>query len=156
WSTMRATLIQLFKNPLFLSCLCGLLLVFAGLNRLPAWLNSTLGILADISTGMALLTLGAGLHFENILKMLLSVWKIVLVKLVIHPVVTILVFLAFGLSAQMIQVGALLGAMPVGVNTAIIAQEMGMDDEYCARGVAITTFCSMLSLPIWIHLLGLV
>ncbi|MDR3231686.1 MAG: AEC family transporter [Synergistaceae bacterium] len=156
WSTMRATVFQLFKNPLFLSCLFGLALVFAGLNRMPPWLDSTLDILADISTGMALLTLGAGLHFENSLKMFLSVWKIALVKLVVHPVVTILVFLAFGLSTQMIQVGVLLAAMPVGVNTAIIAQEMDMDDEYCARGIAITTFCAMLSLPVWIHLLGLV
>ncbi|MDR1874061.1 MAG: AEC family transporter [Synergistaceae bacterium] len=156
WETAGATLARLLKNPLFLSCLCGLSLTFAGLNHLPAWTNSTLGILADISTGMALLTLGAGLHFENVLRMILSVWKIVLFKLVVHPVVTGLVFFAFGLSTQMIQAGVLLSAMPVAVNSAILAQEMGMDNEYCARGIAITTLCSMLSLPIWINILGLV
>ncbi|MDR1048781.1 MAG: hypothetical protein LBL51_03410 [Synergistaceae bacterium] len=46
--------------------------------------------------------------------------------------------------------------MPVAVNTGIIAGEMGMDNEYCAQGIAITTLVSMLSLPLWIVLLGVV
>lgn len=156
WDSLKATGMQLLKNPLFMTCLVGLLLVFAGLNHLPEWLDETLGILAAVSTGMALLTLGANIHVENALKMLQSVWKIVFVKLLLHPVVTGLTFMAFGLSMEMIQAGVLLAAMPIAINTAIIAQEMGMDNEYCARGIAITTLCSILSIPLWIHVLGLV
>lgn len=156
WNSLKGTGIQLLKNPLFMTCLFGLLLVFCGLNRLPEWLEKTLDILANISTGLALLALGAGLHFEKILKALLPSWKIVFFKLVLHPIVTFLIFSAFGLSDTMIQAGTLLAAMPVAVNAAIIAQEMGMDAEGCANGIAVTTLCSMLSLPLWITLLGLV
>ncbi|MDR1375931.1 MAG: AEC family transporter [Synergistaceae bacterium] len=155
WKSIRATGLQLLKNPLFMTCFFGLILVFIGLNHLPTWANETLEILGDISTGLALLMLGAELHLENIFKMLLSVWKIVLFKLVVHPIVTYLVFTGLGLSGEMIQAGVLLAAMPVGVNTSIVAQAMGMDNEYCSRGVAITTLCSVLSLPLWIGLLGL-
>ena len=156
WGTLRATGMQLLKNPLFMACLLGLLMVFTGLNHLPKWIAETLSILADISTGLALLALGAGLHLENILKMILSVWKIVLFKLIVHPIVTFLIFSSLGLSTPMIQAGTLLAAMPVAVNTAIIAQEMGMDNEYCAKGIAVTTLLSLLSLPLWINILGLV
>ncbi|MDR1977580.1 MAG: AEC family transporter [Synergistaceae bacterium] len=155
WKSVRATGLQLLKNPLFMACFFGLLLVFAGVNHLPPWINETLKILAEISTGLALLMLGAELRLENIFKMLLSVWKIVFFKLVVHPVVTYLIFAALGLSREMIQAGVLLAAMPVGVNTSIVAQAMGMDNEYCSRGIAITTLCSILSLPFWIGLLGL-
>lgn len=153
--TLKATGIQLLKNPLFMACLGGLLLIFFGLNHPPKWVQETLSILADVSTGMALLALGASLRIENVLKMLQAVWKIVFVKLILHPVVTGLILFAFGLSREMIQAGILLAGMPVAVNTGIVAQEMGMDTEYCAMGIAITTLCSILSLPVWIYILGL-
>jgi predicted permease len=155
WKSIRATGLQLLRNPLFMTCFFGLLLVFARLNHLPAWLSETLKILAEISTGLALLMLGAELRLENIFKMLLSVWKIVFFKLVVHPIVTYLIFAVLGFSREMLQAAVLLAAMPVGVNTSIVAQAMGMDNEYCARGVAVTTLCSLLSLPLWIGLLGL-
>jgi predicted permease len=153
--SLKDTALQLLKNPLFITCLFALLLVFTGLTHLPEWSRETLDILADISTGLALLMLGAELHVENILKMMLSVWKIVLFKLVVHPIVTYFIFTGFGLSREMVQAGVLLAAMPVGVNTAIIAQAMDMDSEYCSRGIAVSTFCSIVSLPLWIGLLGL-
>ena len=155
WNSLKATTNQLLKNPLFMTCLIGLLLVSSGLNRLPDWLSATLGILADISTGLALLALGAGLHLENILRMVKSVWKVLLFKLVVHPIISLAIFASFGLSEEMLQAGVLLAAMPVAVNTGIIAQEMGMDTDYCARGIAVTTLFSVISLPLWIKLLGL-
>jgi predicted permease len=155
WKSIRGTGLRLLKNPLFMTCLFGLLLVFLGLNHLPAWISETLKILAEVSTGLALLMLGAELRLENIFKMLLSVWKIVFFKLVAHPIVTYIIFAALGFSQEMLQAGVLLAAMPVGVNTSIVAQAMGMDSEYCSRGVAVTTLCSLISLPFWIGLLGL-
>jgi predicted permease len=154
WKSLRATAVQLLKNPLFMACLAGMAMIFLGLNHLPGWMNATLGLLADISTGLALLLLGAGLHLENAAKMLRSVWKIVLFKLAVHPLVSWGISLAFGLSAEMTQANVLLAAMPVALNTAIFARETGMDSEYSAQGIAVTTLVSMLSLPLWIKILG--
>jgi predicted permease len=156
WKSAKNTCLQLLKNPLFITCFFGLLLVFAGVTHLFLWLDETLKILANISTGVAFLMLGAQLHLENILQKTLSVWKILLFKLALLPVVTYSIFAFCGLSEEMIQAGVLLAAMPVGVNTAIIAREMGMDSEYCAMGVAVTTLCSLFTLPLWIKLLGVV
>jgi predicted permease len=155
WKSLRLTAKQLLKNPLFVACLTGMSMVFLGLNHLPGWMNAALGLLADISTGLALLLLGAGLRLENTLKMLQSVWKIVFFKLTLHPLVSWGLSLAFGLSAEMTQANVLLAAMPVALNTAIFARETGMDGEYSAQGIAVTTLVSMLSLPIWIKILGI-
>ncbi|GHS93814.1 transporter [Synergistales bacterium] len=153
--TIKATCVQLLKNPLFITCFVGLFMVYLGINHLPKWLDATINILAEISTGLALIVLGAQIHLENIAKMIVSVWKIIFFKLLVIPIVTWVVYASFGIDKGYIQVGVLLAAMPVGVNTSIIASEMKMDAEYCARGVAFTTLISILSLPIWIKVLGI-
>jgi predicted permease len=79
----------------------------------------------------------------------------VLFKLAMHPFVSWGIFSAFGLSPEMIQAGVLLAAMPIAVNTAIFAKEAGMDSEYSAQSIAVTTLVSMLSLPLWIKILGI-
>ena len=154
--TLKLTALQLLKNPLFLSCVAALFLVFSGLHPLPKWMDSTLKIVADISTGLALLMLGAKIQLRNFLGATLAAWKMLLVKLVVHPIVYFLVLSAFGLPRIMVQVGTLLAAMPEAVNTAIIAREMGMDDEYCALGTTASVLLSMVTLPIWLHILGAV
>ena len=153
--TIRSTCKQLSKNPLFITCLLGLILVSTGLNRLPPFIGATLAILSDISTGLALIMLGAGIRLQNIFKTAASVWRVVLFKLVVHPAVTFAVFTCFGLPRDMIQAGVLLAGMPVAVNTAIVANEMGMNSAYCAMGIAVTTLFSMVTLPLIILLLGL-
>jgi len=158
WSTLKNTLIMLLKNPLFMACVFGLVCAAGGLNTdsLPVWMNATLRILADVSTGMALILIGAGITLNNIFNNIISVWKIALFKLVIFPVLTYIIFSWFGLPQYMLQAGVLLAAMPVAVNVAVVAQEMGMDMEYCAMSVTVTTFLSLFTLPFLIHLLGLV
>jgi predicted permease len=155
WKSLRATGAQLLKTPPFMACLLAVSLIFLGLNHPPEWMNAAIGLLADISAGLALLLLGAGLQLKNVLEMLKSVWKIVFFKLLVHPLVSWGIFWAFNLSAEMIQAGVLLAAMPVAVNTAIIAQETGMASDYSAQGITVTTLVSMLSLPLWIKILGI-
>ncbi|MDR1740603.1 MAG: AEC family transporter [Synergistaceae bacterium] len=154
WASLRATLFQLFfKTPPFMACLVGLTLAATGYS-MPNWLAATVRILADISTGMALISLGGRLKMRDMVHAL-SVWKIAAFKLVVHPVIAWLIFTLFRLPTEMVQAGVILSAMPVAVNTAIIAQEVGMDTDYCGMGIAVTTVLSTLSLPIWIRALGL-
>jgi len=158
WGTLKNTCVMLLKNPLFMACVLGLVCASAGLNTssLPVWMSATLSILADVSTGMALVLIGAGMSLNNIFKNIISVWKIALFKLVVFPAVTYVIFTGFGLSQDMIQAGVMLAAMPAAVNIAVVAQEMGMDGEHCGMSVTVTTFLSLFTLPVLIHLLGLV
>lgn len=154
--SLKKTGVQLLKNPLFMSCILALSLVFLELNRLPAWLDTTLKMLADIGTGLALLMLGAKIDLKDATRAFFTTWKLLLVKLVLHPLVTYAVLTLLGLSPILVRAGTLLAAMPEAVNTAIIAQEMGMDSDYCALGTTASVLLSMITLPLWLHLLGVI
>lgn len=147
---------RLLRNPLFMSCLLALLLVFMDLGRLPPWLDMTLKMLADIGTGLALLMLGGKMELRDARHAFLTTWKLQLFKLVVHPLVTYAVLALFGLSSDLVLAGTLLAAMPEAVNTTLIAQEMGMDSDYCALGTTVSVLLSMVTLPLWLHLLGAV
>ena len=152
--SLRRTGNRLLRNPLFLSCLLAVFLIFAKLDQLPPWLDMTLKMLADIGTGLALLMLGARIELQEAGRAFLTTWKLQLVKLIVHPTVTYVVLSLFGLSPILVQTGTLLAAMPEAVNTTIIAQEMGMDGDYCSLGTTASVLLSMLTLPLWLHLLG--
>ena len=145
---------RLLRNPLFMSCLLALLLVFMDLDRLPPWLDMTLKMLADIGTGLALLMLGGKMALRDARHAFLTTWKLQLFKLVVHPLTTYVVLTLLGLSPILVRAGTLLAAMPEAVNTTIIAQEMGMDSDYCALGTTVSVLLSMITLPLWLHLLG--
>lgn len=147
---------RLLRNPLFMSCLLALLLVFMDLGRLPPWLDMTLKMLADIGTGLALLMLGGKMELRDARHAFLTTWKLQLFKLVVHPLVTYAILALFGLSSDLVLAGTLLAAMPEAVNTTLIAQEMGMDSDYCALGTTVSVLLSMVTLPLWLHLLGAV
>lgn len=153
---LKKTAVQLLKNPLFMTCIFALLLVFLQLNRLPSWLNMSLKMIADIGTGLALLMLGVKIDLKDIGCAFPATWKLQLFKLVIHPLVTWAVLSVSGLSLALVQAGTLLAAMPEAVNTTIIAQEMGMDSDYCAQGTTVSVLLSMVTLPLWLHLLDAV
>mgnify|MGYP001012393356 CR=1 FL=1 len=152
--SFKKTAVQLLKNPLFMSCVLALGLVFMDLNRLPPWLDMTLKMLADIGTGLALLMLGGKINLQDVRHAFFTTWKLLSFKLVVHPIVTYAVLTSFGLSTTLVQAGTLLAAMPEAVNTTIISQEMGMDSDYCALGTTASVLVSMITIPIWLHLLG--
>jgi predicted permease len=49
----------------------------------------------------------------------------------------------------------LLTAMPIAVNSFILAQGMGMDEEYAGRLIAMSTICSVVTIPFWIIVIGI-
>ena len=151
---LKRIVLRLFHNPLFMSCLLALLLTLMNLNTLPFWLDTTFERLANIGTGLALLTLGTKINLRGLPEALLTTWKLQLFKIVVHPVVTFLILTLFGLPPLFVQAGTLLAAMPEAVNTTIIAEKMGMDWKYCAMGTTVSVLLSMITLPLGIHLLG--
>ena len=152
--SLKRTMLQLLKNPLFMSCILALILIFLKLDRLPSWMAMTLKIMADISTGLALLMLGTRIDMRGLLPAFRTTWKLQLFKVLIHPLVAWLILLHFGLPQIYVQAGTLIAAMPEAVNTTIIAQGMGMDSDYCAMGTTVSVVLAMITLPIGILLLG--
>lgn len=151
--SLRRVLRSFSRNPVVLSIALGALWnVGVGLP-LPRWLDLSLKILGDLGTGLALITLGMKLKPGELRHDLLQVWPDVIVRLLVSPLILALGFRFFPARPEMVKTCILVMAMPVAMNTFPMAEAMGMDGDYTARAVMVSTMLSVLTLPLVIHFL---
>ena len=152
--SLGGTLKSLMKNPLILASLFGVAGAFLGYSELPWWIDSTLKIVGDTGSGVALIALGASLKISNPLQALKNTWRDSFFKLMIHPALVWVTFLVWPVDPVLRNTVVLASAMPAAINNFVLAQSMGMDSGYAGEIVAISTALSILSLPLWIMILG--
>jgi len=149
------TVKQLLKNPLIWGCFLGVSGSALGVHELPGWLDSAFGIVGDTASGLALIALGASLRFHHLGRALSSTWRDCLFKLFAHPAMVWAAFSLWPVDRTLQLAVVLVSAMPAAINNFVVAQGMGMDSDYAAEVVAASTLLSVISLPIWIAVLGI-
>ena len=70
------------------------------------------------------------------------------IKLLVIPVVGVMLIRLTGASTLFVGVSLIMLGTPVGSMTAMVAQTHGSNYELAARGVALTTVLSVITLPI--------
>lgn len=151
---IKSLSVKIVKNPLIMASIIGLLFCQIGIPVHDVFLRS-MKLLADMATGVALIALGMSLEFDDLLDAVRNTWADVAIKLVLHPAVSLLLFLIWPVDTQMAQTVVLITAMPTAVNSFIIAAGMGMDGKRACQIVAMTTVLSAVTIPLWIYALGL-
>ena len=155
WKSFRRVLLSLARNPIFISIAvslaCGMGL---GLGlTLPRWIDLPLKIFGDLGTGLALMTLGMKLRPERLLNDFCEVWPDLIVRLLISPLILAVGFHFLPSAPEMEKLSILVMAMPVAMNTFPMAEAMGMDGDYTAKTVKVSTMASVLTLPLVIRFL---
>lgn len=151
--TVARTLVRLTRNPLVSSCILGL--VCAQLRvPVPDTLIVSLGMVGEMAVGLALISLGIGVDFSDIGHALRRTWPDVLIKLFVHPAVSLLCFVVWPVADDLVKVAVLLCAMPTAINTFIIAEGMKMEGGYIGEVIAVSTTGAALTIPIWLSILG--
>ncbi|MFP4481974.1 MAG: AEC family transporter [Thermovirgaceae bacterium] len=153
-NALISTCSSLAKNSLIWGCLLGLLASLIGISSLPLWLDSAFEILGNTASGLALLILGASLKFNRLKNALLESWWDVTVKLLLHPLLILLLFTVIPAEPLVRKTMVLIACMPAAINNFVVANGMGMDGEYAAEAVAAGTLLSLISVPVWIHILS--
>lgn len=150
------TLTNLAKNPIILAVAFGIILSLSGLCQIPSSIDKALSVLAETASGMALLAIGASFDHERILTSLKETWFDALFKLIATPAMIWLAFAVWPVEDLMLKVVVLVCGMPVAVNSFSVAQGMGMDSEYAAELITTSTLISIITIPLWALILGIV
>jgi predicted permease len=144
---------ELARNPLIISTLGGIAFSLLGLN-LPDAGWQILARLGSISVPLGLLAVGAALQLKGVgSRPALIGWWIV-VKLVLVPACAYAIGMTLHLDALSMHCVVLFAALPAATSAYILAVRMGADGKIVAAIISISTLAAMLTLPLWLALVG--
>ena len=132
-------------NPLIIGSVAGLLATTIGLE-LPGFVNQALSDVAQITTPLALLALGASFTFGQSRKNAKEIAWVMLFRLFITPVTMAAIFILLGYRGVHLGTAVIIFASPIAVTSFVMAHEAGADSELAGQLVVFSTALSSISL----------
>lgn len=150
--TFWKVIVSLFKNPLVIAPLLGLALAI-GRVELPYAVLQFTTLLGSAASPCALITIGLFLARSQPSSQHGPVWRIVGLKLVLHPLLTaILVYWVFDMPRLWADTAVLLSALPVGTGPFMLATLYQRDGAISSRAILISTVLSLITVSILVTL----
>ncbi|MEM6726997.1 MAG: AEC family transporter [Pseudomonadota bacterium] len=149
----KAALKAMFSNTLILAIALGFVVNLTG-TPVPAPLADAVSIIASAALPTALFGLGGVLVTYRAEGDLRIVMYLAAVSLVLHPAIAFGLATLQGLSPEALRAAVLTGAMAPGVNSFIFANMYGVGRRVAATTVLVGTGLSILSIWIWLLILG--
>lgn len=144
----------LLRSPIVIPTFLGVL-VSATQIDLPKVLVDSLEMLAPATVPVALFCLGAGLEFRTLRDSKAELFWLVVVKLVVHPLLTWIAFRALGIEDQnWFMAAILLAALPTGALAHVMAARYDVKEKETSLTVVLSTLASIVSVTVWVSLLG--
>ena len=144
---------KLLLNTSLFSAIISLIIVFTDF-RAPFIIKETIRLTSGINTPCAMLVIGATLSQVSV-KEVFAKWRLypmMLIKMIIVPVVTWLIFKQFVSDDLLLGVLVVLSGMPIAAAVAMIAIEYGGDDRLASGGVFLTTLLSGITIPLIVYM----
>jgi predicted permease len=148
WAIVKAIAV----NPFIIGTLCGLAILVSGL-KLPATAIALLDIVGRGALGIALLSVGAGLRFDEVRTTGRAVVASTALKLLAMPVLMFLTTTMLGVGGLPQAVAVVSGGVPSAAGGYIQARQMGGDAPMFAAILTLQVILSAVTLPFWVALL---
>jgi predicted permease len=142
-----------FANPLVIGTLLGILFNLSGL-QLPELLSFPLEQIGRISIPLAFIVLGGSLQFYRLREEWKNLLSISVIRLILSPILAFLLARGFGLSGPPLTALIVLTAAPIAVAAYTMAKAEDVAPDLAGDLVAITTLLSMVTMSIWVTILG--
>ncbi len=149
----RDTVLPIIKNPLILATLLGVALNWTGAG-LPPVIGPFLAVLGQAALPIGLMAVGAGLDFSAITASGGWVAGTVAVKQIALPVVTFLLFYAFGGSGPVAAMTVMFSALPCSAVSYVMSRKMGGDATLMAGIITATTLTATLAMSVVVMVLS--
>jgi hypothetical protein len=149
----RRAALAMARNPVILSIAAGLALNLSGLG-LPPVVGDLLDILGRGTLAMALLSVGAGLHFQAVRQAGGAVLAVTALKLIGLPAITLAACLAFGAQGLPLAVAVLFASLPNSPTSYSMTRQLGGDHTMMAALITVQTFAAVITMPVVLVLMG--
>lgn len=139
----------IITNPLIIGSTIGLLLLKTQV-ALPQFILSPMNGLAQIAAPFALFLLGGSLEFSKVEANLKQLIIAIVGKLVISPLIFLSIAVALGFRGVELACLLIVFGSPTAVNSYIMAQQMGGDEELAGQQVFFSTALSIITIFIFV------
>lgn len=114
------------------------------------------GMVADMTTPLSMLIIGVTIGETQVLGILKEkdLWRALCVRHLLIPMLSLLLFWTLQFRGMAAMVTLVLEAAPTATLTTILAIEYDRDYEFAAGVVVVSTFLSIVLLPVYVYLLG--
>lgn len=138
-----------FVSPVVISIFIGFALFLTGF-RLPEALAGSVKLLGGVTTPLSMAVIGMLLAKSSVRGVFgnFRLYVLGLFRLVLIPLASFFILRLFTHNLFLTAVPALIIAMPVAANTALLAEEHGASPELASQAVFITTLLSVFTIPL--------
>ena len=144
---------EMTRNPLIIACVAGIIVNVSGLG-LATPLAAFFDLLGRAAPAVGLICVGAGLDIAAARAGRSWVGLSAMLKLVAMPLIALGFAQALGLTGAAAYVLVIFHALPTAPSAYILARQMGGDARLMAGILTTQTALAIITLPIWISLLG--
>lgn len=146
---------DIFLSPGILSIIIGFVLFMFSMT-IPEPLNSTMGLLSQATSPLAMVVVGILLSRSNIKECVTTgkLYIIGLVRLLIFPLLIFFVLSLFGFTGMEIIIPVIMLGMPTAAYTAMFAANVNNDSNLASQIVFISSLLSLITIPIIVMLVS--
>lgn len=137
----------IFRNPLILACLAGIVVAISGLG-MPFGTGAFLGLLAQGSLPLGLLCVGAALQPAMLRRDMPALMRNGALRLFCMPALAFAVAFLFGLKGHETLILVTFSAVPAAPTAYILTRQLGGDGSLMAGIITAQTLVAVLSLPL--------
>jgi len=145
---------KIFLNNIMLSIFLGLFFFFTQISISPL-IRNTAQNLGNMTSPLAMLVIGLKLGEFSIKEVFTGKkqYQLSLLRLIVVPAIVIILLKLLPLNEDslLLPVLIILNAMPIAVNTIIVANQYGGDGEFIAKATTLSSILCLLTIPVILY-----
>lgn len=140
---------SVFTNPVLYAVVIGLV-IYLGRIPVSSMLEQPIDLIGSMNTPLAMIVTGMIIAGSKMKSIFCNkyIWFIIAVRMLVIPTVCLALFQIMGVGGMAAQVVLLLEACPTAAITAVFSVQFGYDEDLAAGAVVLTTFLSIIILPL--------